>query len=833
MKSSLDAVAYWLIDYYIAATVVLIVVALVHRTIREPARRLALHWGALLGLTLLAVLCALPGWPRIDVMHIVRAIPEVFSGAPQTVAGKAPSRIGDLGSRDEAPVSEASGATTSKSKPAAGPLVALSGAQAVERGTTVVTHAAAVAPAVDGPQGLLRTLANRDLRGARLFALTLFAIGCVLTAVRVLHGVWAASSVRRSASQAPPRIIALLKKLAGRDRCPEVLVSRSHPVPVATGTLRPKILLPPQFAERERRDDCRSVLAHELAHIQNGDLWLLALDRWLLPLFWLHPLYLRLRRSFRDDQELLADTFAAGQSSRADYADMLVRWARRLLAEREARQLASAIGVWDRPTRLGDRIARLLHDGPRPELCCPRAWRMGSLLSLIAFPVLLSTATLRPDVPDSSNFVGQVASRLAPVTDVKVSCRRRCCHTPASSNSEDRLRYSQEQPALAAVKQLGGSVKREPVGSKSFVTEVNMVFHYTLDGHRVENRIFTGEALPHIAKFHHLRTLALAGGQITDGGLRQIAGLKELQGLTLRDARLVSSSGIAELMKLPRLRRLELTNAAIGDAEFAQLASIETLEELSVEGSDLSVQSLEAVGKVPALGSLSIDLGDRPIGRDSLLSLQALPNLKRLSLQCSEISDEALLEIKSLRNLRWLGLGNSRVSGEALAALRRSLPKLSVKVARQTLRPHAALSTEQTFDDAPGSEEILSKVREFTRCVGRSKLRAASMMTGCIEEAQYKVFALRIYPSLTNVDWKVAFIDSDAALAVSSEFSNHFGATLAFTCRMRRVGTGWKIEDFGATSVREGVEKTVGRFASTYPHARPTDEWLASPANLL
>jgi hypothetical protein len=50
---------------------------------------------------------------------------------------------------------------------------------------------------------------------------------------------------------------------------------------------------------------------------------------------------------------------------------------------------------------------------------------------------------------------------------------------------------------------------------------------------------------------------------------------------------------------------------------------------------------------------------------------------------------------------------------------------------------------------------------------------------------------------------------------------------------MRRVGEEWKIEDLRATPVREGVEKTVMQFASTYPKARATDEWLAFPANVL
>jgi beta-lactamase regulating signal transducer with metallopeptidase domain len=830
MKSSFDAIAYWLIDYYIAATVVLIVVTLAHRAISQPARRLALHWGALVGLALLALMCAVPRWPRIDVVGVARAIPGAV-GQPTHRISKT-LRSDDLRDAQVAPVAASSRQQGPQAILSQSPQMALGGQGAID---SDISASATVLS--DEPQGIFRWLTNRDLGPARLIALALFAVGCVLTTFRVIHGVLAARYVRLSASQAPRNVVAVLETLAGKENCPELLVSRSHPIPIVIGTLRPKILLPPQFAERERPDDCRSVLAHELAHIQNGDLWLLALDRWLLPLLWLHPLYLRLRRSLRDDQELLADTYAAGHSSRADYADMLVRWARRLLAEKRARQLAGAVGVWDRPTRLADRISRLLHQSPRLELCCPRTWRVGSLLSLIALPLLLSTATVRPDVSASSNFVGRLVSQSLVKSGKgpsKISC---CCHRPSAvaaiPSPEDRIQYSIEQPAITKVERLGGSVKRGWVGSQPIVTEVNMVFHYTVDGRRVEHTIFTEEALPHISNFHHLKMLSLAGGQITNGGLRRVAALKELEGLSLRDARMVSCAGLAELTKLPQLRRLELTNAPICGAALAQLAALQSLEELSVEGSNLPVQSFEVVARMPNLTSLSLDLGEHVIGREAVLSLHALPNLKRLSLHCSEISDQAVLEIKSLTNLRLLSLGDSRVSWQALASLRQLLPDLAVKTARHTLRARSAVSAEQTRDDAPRSEEVVSKIRQFTHLVGESRARAAELMTDRPEVARHKILSIRIWPSLTNVDWKLAFVESSAALAVSSEFSNHSGATLVFACRMRRVGDEWKIEEFGATPVREGVEKTVMRFASAYPKARATDEWLAFPANVL
>jgi beta-lactamase regulating signal transducer with metallopeptidase domain len=666
MKSSFDAIAYWLIDYYIAATVVLIVVTLAHRAISQPARRLALHWGALVGLALLALMSAVPGWPRIDVVGAARAIPGAVGQATHRTSKTL--RSDDL--RD-APVAQASPVAASSRQRGPQAILSRSPQMALGGQGAIDNDISASATVLSGPQGVFRWLTNRDLGPARLIALALFAVGCVLTTFRVIHGVLAARYVRLSASQAPRNVVAVLEALAGKENCPELLVSRSHPIPIVIGTLRPKILLPPQFAERERPDDCRSVLAHELAHIQNGDLWLLALDRWLLPLLWIHPLYLRLRRSLRDDQELLADTYAAGHSSRADYADMLVRWARRLLAEKRARQLAGAVGVWDRPTRLGDRISRLLHQSPRLELCCPRIWRMGSLLSLIALPLLLSTATLRPDVSASSNFVGRPVSQSLVKSGKgpsKISC---CCRRPSAGatipSPEEPIPYSIEQPAITKVERLGGSVKMGWVGSQPVVTEVDMVFHYTVDGRRVEHTIFTEEALPHISKFHHLKVLSLAGGQITNSGLRRVAALRELEGLSLRDARMISCAGLAELTRLPLLRRLELTNAPICGAALAQLAALHSLEELSVEGSNLPVQSLEVVARMPNLRSLSLDLGDHVIGREAVSSLRALPNLKRLNLRCSEISDQAVLEIKSLTNLRLLSLGDSRVSWQALA----------------------------------------------------------------------------------------------------------------------------------------------------------------------
>jgi hypothetical protein len=119
---------------------------------------------------------------------------------------------------------------------------------------------------------------------------------------------------------------------------------------------------------------------------------------------------------------------------------------------------------------------------------------------------------------------------------------------------------------------------------------------------------------------------------------------------------------------------------------------------------------------------------------------------------------------------------------------------------------------------------LVARVREFAGLVKRSLWQAAQMMTDGTDDAPYRIFGLRTYPSLTTVDWSVAFVDSNAALVVSSEFSNRFGATLVFTCRLHREGGEWKIQDFGATPARDGVDQRSCNLSRLFP-------WLKRPTN--
>ena len=69
----------WLTDYYLAATLLLLASLAGWRWIRQPAHRIMAAWIVLVELVVLAVVCAMPFWPRVSLMA---AVPQEDSSLP-------------------------------------------------------------------------------------------------------------------------------------------------------------------------------------------------------------------------------------------------------------------------------------------------------------------------------------------------------------------------------------------------------------------------------------------------------------------------------------------------------------------------------------------------------------------------------------------------------------------------------------------------------------------------------------------------------------------------------------------------------------------------------
>ena len=156
------------------------------------------------------------------------------------------------------------------------------------------------------------------------------------------------------------RLVALLRESAGDPAKAEVRISHRLSAAVATGLRHPVILLPEKLAAEAKDRDLRAVLAHEIAHIERGDLWLLAALRSLSVILWLNPLFWVLQRRVRLDQEILADAAAADRSDRITYAFQLVHWAREINGQVARRPTAVAAGIWESDSQIRTRVALLL-----------------------------------------------------------------------------------------------------------------------------------------------------------------------------------------------------------------------------------------------------------------------------------------------------------------------------------------------------------------------------------------------------------------------------------------------------------------------------------------
>lgn len=142
------------------------------------------------------------------------------------------------------------------------------------------------------------------------------------------QGLRTRALLRGAAPLDDPALQALCARQAqamGLRRCPPLRVSAAIASPQVVGLRRPVVLLPAGHALN--RDEAALALAHELAHLRRGDLWLgwlPALAQWLL---FFHPLLRWAMREYALEREAACDAqvlrYAGGAAQ--DYGRLLLR----------------------------------------------------------------------------------------------------------------------------------------------------------------------------------------------------------------------------------------------------------------------------------------------------------------------------------------------------------------------------------------------------------------------------------------------------------------------------------------------------------------------------
>jgi len=167
--------------------------------------------------------------------------------------------------------------------------------------------------------------------------------------------------------------------------------------------------------------------------------------------------------------------------------------------------------------------------------------------------------------------------------------------------------------------------------------------------------------------------LDLAGTNVTDKGLKQLAGLKNLMTLKLENTK-VTAAGLKELAGHKRLASILLSEGQLTDAHLRVLSEIGLIHTLTsqVAGSSKKPRP-QSVEEIMTLG-----LNRSPITDAGLRELARFSNLARLYLRETQVTDDGLKELAGLKTLTTVELQGTQVTEAGVAALQMALPKCEI-----------------------------------------------------------------------------------------------------------------------------------------------------------
>lgn len=231
--------------------------------------------------------------------------------------------------------------------------------------------------------------------------------------------------------------------------------------------------------------------------------------------------------------------------------------------------------------------------------------------------------------------------------------------TATSAIAQDTAAPATTEQIAAAKKQaveLGGRLKEDAQGH---VIALDMAAGRTwADDYQMQQ----------ILVFPTLTTLVVEGPGITDQLIPRIAAQQKLASLTLKNT-LVSDRGIAQLTGLKDLKIIELRVAPmITDRAMEALAKIPTLRAVRLVGGNITDRGVATLLQLPQLAELDVR-NCRGVTQVGIAKTAAKQSLRVLKIGGPRVNDEALAIVGSLTNLKGLGLDNCDISDAGLAKL--------------------------------------------------------------------------------------------------------------------------------------------------------------------
>ena len=263
----------------------------------------------------------------------------------------------------------------------------------------------------------------------------------------------------------------------------------------------------------------------------------------------------------------------------------------------------------------------------------------------------------------------------------------------------------EQTEAIAAIESLGGKVKIDAANPEIPTCSVTFSEVMTDDGALVHLRKLpnvtelhlncpnvTDVGLKSLAGMTDLKTLVLGGmrydhflpsddwtprlvpSQVTDAGLENLTAMSQLRELHLSGTQ-ITDAGLKHLAGLTKLDTLYLDQTSITDTGLVHLAGLVELETLDLGKTGITNAGLEHLRPLRRLETL--DLSGAKIEDEGVAHLCALPQLSCLVFDGAPLTDRGLETLSRMRQLDWLVLNRARITDAGLKHLAK-LPRLKV-----------------------------------------------------------------------------------------------------------------------------------------------------------
>jgi beta-lactamase regulating signal transducer with metallopeptidase domain len=218
----------------------------------------------------------------------------------------------------------------------------------------------------------------------------LFVLISCLLCFRFLLGLFAIRKISRHSQAfehpALKEIIVEISRQYKHIPAVQVLVSQKVQTPMTWGLFRAKIAMP-HDAENWSYNELRTVLLHEMAHIDRQDYQLHLITQLALCLYWFNPLFWILKNRQLLEREKACDELVVSKGvAPHDYAEQLISFAKQV---NQQRQLASSFALpMAQASQMKQRILAILDSKSIEFLNIALAKRKWALFFVFTFPIL-------------------------------------------------------------------------------------------------------------------------------------------------------------------------------------------------------------------------------------------------------------------------------------------------------------------------------------------------------------------------------------------------------------------------------------------------------------